>query len=145
MSRVTTQVIPQSRVVYSETVIEIRDCPECGVTYGLGLNFIESRKEDEGTWYCPNGHPRYYPKQSTEHKLREELAEQKRRTQAERDYASRERERRLVAERQRAAAKGQVTKIKNRIANGVCPCCNRTFQNVARHMASQHPDYTVPA
>lgn len=23
----------------------------------------------------------------------------------------------------------------------VCPCCNRTFQNVARHIAGQHPDY----
>jgi hypothetical protein len=27
------------------------------------------------------------------------------------------------------------------VANGVCPCCNRTFQNLARHMAGKHPDY----
>jgi Fe-S oxidoreductase len=31
-------------------------------------------------------------------------------------------------------------RIKTRVANGVCPHCNRTFQNLARHMASQHPD-----
>lgn len=22
-----------------------------------------------------------------------------------------------------------------------CPCCNRTFQNLQRHMTSKHPDY----
>lgn len=29
-------------------------------------------------------------------------------------------------------------------ACGVCPCCNRSFTNVRRHMTSQHPDYTIP-
>lgn len=41
----------------------------------------------------------------------------------------------------RRAQKGQNTRLKNRIAAGVCPCCNRSFQNVARHMAGQHPDF----
>ena len=37
--------------------------------------------------------------------------------------------------------KGAKTKLKKRIANGVCPCCNRTFVNVQRHMATQHKDF----
>ena len=37
--------------------------------------------------------------------------------------------------------KGQVTRIKKRVANGVCPCCNRTFKDLAAHMSTQHPDY----
>lgn len=28
-----------------------------------------------------------------------------------------------------------------RIAAGVCPCCRRSFTDLARHMSSQHPDY----
>jgi hypothetical protein len=24
---------------------------------------------------------------------------------------------------------------------GVCPCCNRTFQQLARHMKAKHPGY----
>jgi hypothetical protein len=35
-----------------------------------------------------------------------------------------------------------VTKLKQRVANGVCPCCHRSFVNLHRHMAGQHPDYT---
>jgi hypothetical protein len=30
---------------------------------------------------------------------------------------------------------------KERVSAGVCPCCTRTFQNLAQHMANQHPDF----
>ncbi|WP_159103999.1 hypothetical protein [Rhodopseudomonas sp. B29] len=55
------------------------------------------------------------------------------------------RDQREAAERRAAAARGQVTKIKNRVGHGVCPCCNRTFANLARHMAGEHPGYTAEA
>lgn len=42
-----------------------------------------------------------------------------------------------------AAARGQVTRLKRRAANGVCPCCTRTFADLKRHMANQHPDFTL--
>jgi hypothetical protein len=45
------------------------------------------------------------------------------------------------AKRSLAAQKGVTTRIKRRVANGVCPCCKRTFQDLARHMAGQHPRY----
>lgn len=35
-------------------------------------------------------------------------------------------------------------KQKNRRQGTVtCPCCTRTFANMARHMKTQHPDYNV--
>ena len=37
--------------------------------------------------------------------------------------------------------RGVATRMKNRIKVGVCPCCNRTFQDLAKHMASQHKDF----
>ena len=43
--------------------------------------------------------------------------------------------------RRRAAAKGQLTKVKKRVGNGVCPCCTRSFTDLARHMESKHPAY----
>ncbi|HEX9950777.1 MAG TPA: hypothetical protein VGB53_03340 [Rubricoccaceae bacterium] len=49
-----------------------------------------------------------------------------------------ERGNQVEAERQKrraAAQKGAHTRTKKRIAAGVCPCCNRTFQDLARHMA----------
>lgn len=35
------------------------------------------------------------------------------------------------------------TRTRNRIAAGVCPCCNRTFQNLADHMRTLHADYVA--
>jgi hypothetical protein len=113
-----------------------RTCHDCGVAYGLGAEFLKRRREDQRTFYCPNGHGAYFPepKITEADRLREQL-------EAARSLAQRERTRRELAERQRSAAKGQVTKIKRRIAHGVCPCCNRSFADLARHMAGQHPDF----
>tara|TARA_Y100000310_G_scaffold338946_1_gene430083 strand:- start:1163 stop:1354 length:192 start_codon:yes stop_codon:yes gene_type:complete len=46
-----------------------------------------------------------------------------------------------AAEKTASTYKGQVTKLKNRAKAGVCPCCNRTFQNLSRHMETKHPDF----
>ena len=60
------------------------------------------------------------------------------------------RQRRLVRERQKkrqhaerrvSAAKGQITKIKKRSAEGRCPCCNHVFVDLLSHMKSKHTDY----
>lgn len=32
---------------------------------------------------------------------------------------------------------------KKRASAGVCPCCNRTVSQMARHMQAKHPDYNV--
>jgi uncharacterized Zn-finger protein len=84
------------------------------------------------TWYCPNGHPRIYT-DTLEDKLEREKA----------------RSARLVAERDQLdasnrALRGVVTRKGRQLARvkaGVCPCCNRTFQNLVRHMETKHPDY----
>lgn len=137
----STHVIPQSRTVRIEQAIHVIECAACSIDFGIGDDFMARRREDHGTFYCPNGHVNYYPQDNEAERLRKELDREKQRSENNAAYATRERERRLAAERQRAAARGQVTKIKNRVAKGVCPCCNRTFANVARHMASQHPDF----
>jgi len=49
---------------------------------------------------------------------------------------------RIEMERRRvSAARGRVTKIKRRVQHGVCPCCNRTFSNLASHMKTKHPEF----
>jgi hypothetical protein len=32
-------------------------------------------------------------------------------------------------------------KARKRAAAALCPCCNRSFVQLRRHLASQHPDY----
>lgn len=139
----STHVLPKDRTVHIERKIHIIECASCSVDFGIGDNFMRRRREDHGTFYCPNGHPNVYRGDNTEEKLRKELEAAQRQRDMAREDRDWQRQQRLTAERQRAAAKGQVTKIKNRVSKGVCPCCNRTFPNLAAHMAGQHPDYVT--
>jgi hypothetical protein len=130
-----------SGVTNTTTTYEVVCCGECGVQFAMTTEFRQARMNDHKVFWCPNGHRRYYSGENKEEELRRKLDQQSASFERERQSHQRtERSRKLLA-RQRAAAKGQVTKMRNRIANGICPCCNRTFKNVARHMQSQHPDY----
>lgn len=42
--------------------------------------------------------------------------------------------------RSRDGMKGALRKVKIRVGRGVCPCCNRSFENLRRHMESKHPE-----
>lgn len=121
-----------------ETAIVPVTCAVCGTVFGLGKRFQEARRDDHGTFYCPNGHAEVYDGPSLEE---QQIARLKDDVTWERQRAERAIERAATAERRRRAEKAAKTRIKNRIARGVCPCCNRSFENLARHMAGQHPDY----
>ena len=36
-------------------------CPDCDVLFGVSVSFMKRRKEDYRVFYCPNGHPQWYP------------------------------------------------------------------------------------
>lgn len=109
------------------------DCGECGIAFCVPSHWHQERRDTGKGWHCPNGHGRVY-RESTVDKLKKELAAKEGELQRARERAER-------SERQVVAARGQVTKIKNRVHNGVCPCCNRSFGNLQRHMATKHPDW----
>lgn len=113
----------------------------CGITFAAPQQWVTKRRNDHETWYCPNGHTMWFPGKSEAEKLRDQLARQVARTDQERAEADRQRRLREHAELSARAMKGQVTKIKNRVGNGVCPCCNRTFADLQRHMETKHPSY----
>ena len=43
------------------------------------------------------------------------------------------------------AAERERKRLAKRAAKGVCPCCKRSFVQLARHMAGQHPEYADEA
>lgn len=108
-------------------------CPTCGIDIAVPRNWLRVKKEEGGKVYCPNGHSFSYTVTAVQ-QLTKELESQKQATEFQRNQ-------RLLAERTAARAKGEVTRIKNRVGNGVCPCCKRTFQNVMSHMKTKHPTY----
>lgn len=121
--------------------LNVLDCADCNMSFGITPRFEKDRRDDHKTFYCPLGHHNYYPYKSDKQKLREQRDTARRGKAAAEGRACRAREDAEHEKRRSAAARGQVTKIKNRISKGVCPCCNRTFVNVSRHMKSQHPEF----
>jgi len=113
----------------------------CGIVWGVPNTWERKRLEDKKLFYCPNGHAQGFFGESEADKLRRELDRLKQQM-AHRDDMIRERARIIKhAENSATAYKGHVTRIKNRVASGVCPCCNRSFQNLHQHMQNKHPDY----
>ena len=125
-----------STQTHTATLVAI-ECGECGVTFAATETFIAARRADHRTFYCVNGHSRYYPQKSEAEKLRARLRSVEAQLTSTSDQLQ-------ATERQRRAQKGQVTRLRNRIAAGVCPCCNRSFQDVRAHMQGQHPDFAMP-
>lgn len=122
--------------------LEIEKCVNCGCVFGVPNGFRTQRRQDKRSFFCPNGHSMSY----TESELDTVRRERDRLTQrlAERDdEIKRQRELRETTERRLAATQGVVTKIKKRVGHGVCPCCNRTFGDLTKHMATKHPAWNT--
>lgn len=119
----------------------VKICGGCGMTYGVEESFDQRRRDDHGTFYCPAGCARHYTGKSEAEKLRDELNSAAIRERSLRTTLTHTRDQLQATEYQRRAQKANNTKLRKRIAAGVCPCCQRTFQDVARHMKGQHPAY----
>ncbi len=120
--------------------IVIEECYKCGIPFGMPSGYASRRRTEGGTFYCPAGHPQYYTT-SENTRLKATVEQLERQKQNAEDDAAFECEQRRKTERKLAATKGVVTRTKRRIACGVCPCCNRHFGNLQKHMDGQHPSY----
>ena len=114
--------------VSGELVTE--QCPRCGIMFAMPREFNMYARRDKTMFYCPNGHGTVYRRNEAD-RLREQLENERRALATTQDLLNGER-------RSHAATKGQLTKTMNRINEGVCPECNRTFKQLARHMRSRH-------
>lgn len=116
-------------------------CCNCMVPFAVSDYVYRELKRTHNTFYCPVGHAQHFTGESEVEKLKRELQSVKSdatwyKRRAENAQAEYDGEK-----RSHAATKGKLTRIKNRAAHGVCPCCNRYFANMDRHMTSKHPDY----
>ena len=112
------------------------DCGKCGGTYAINERYRKQKAQEGGGWHCPYCQCSWgFFDNSENANLRRELALERKQKEWARQEAKH-------AENRRRAAAGQLTKIKRRVSRGVCPCCNRTFENLAKHMENKHPGYS---
>lgn len=121
--------------------LEATSCAQCGMVFAFDGSLMRQLRRDHTRFYCPRGHPLHFGSDSDLDDLKKQL---KRATQAAdqaRAEATHQRDQREAAERSLRATRAAHTRTKNRIANGTCPCCKRTFRDLAEHMQNKHPEY----
>lgn len=125
--------------------LTIKECPSCGIVYGIPQDFNDKRFNDGGNWFCPNGHSLVFKQTESQKQARKAEAAERRATNAE-NAARYQRERAGAEQRRASAYKGQATRIRNRIAAGVCPVpgCRRSgFTQIMRHIEAKHPSWVA--
>lgn len=125
-------------VIVENLVYQSETCCSCGVPFAMEQSYWQERKNKGGRFFCPNGHGQVYRETAI---MRAEAAAKRAQELLEQERRRTEQLRLDVAhmDKRRQAEMASKTRIKNRVARGVCFCCNRTFENLARHMATKHP------
>jgi hypothetical protein len=121
------------QTILRTVTLETEECCNCGIVFAMPDYLRKRLLTQGGNFYCPNGHSQHYTK-SENQRLREKLDEQTR-------EATRQAERAHQAELKAKKSAAELKRISKRVSAGVCPCCNRTFQQLARHMQCKHPKY----
>ena len=107
------------------------------LTWAMTKTFYEQKLKDKTGFCCPNGCSRIFTGKTEEQKLKDQLDRERVLKESIRDRLS-------VSERSNSALRGVNTRKKNqlkKVKNGVCPCCDRFFENLHRHMKTQHTEF----
>ncbi len=121
----------------------LETCCRCKTPFAMdeATHTAANRGKESFQFYCPYGHSQHYVTGDSELDIMRRDRDRLKQQMAERDDRIKE----LKGERDHETArvtayKGRVTRLKNRAAAGLCPCCNRHFDNLQRHIASKHKD-----
>lgn len=109
-------------------------CQTCGLYFMVPFALEKRWRRDHSHFYCPNGHGLVFRADSDVERLRKEND----RLRKEKEWAEQATKR---ADEAATAASKRLSRLKWRARHGVCPCCKRTFRQLARHMASRHPGF----
>ena len=126
----------------------VQTCINCGVRFAMDEAYNNRKLDDHTDFCCPNGHQQHYTGEREVDRLRKETENLRMQLANSRSWAQAETQRTEEARRQAAAARGVATKMRKqrdkiqaRVKHGVCPCCKRTFKQLAAHMKGKHPNY----
>lgn len=126
-------------LTYTERMqMVVEYCYSCGVPFGMTTDFrrikLDNRHDPrKNEFYCPNGHGQIYTGKTEEQRQRERAERLAAKLTHTEDQLQ-------ATEARRRAEKGAKTKMRNRIKNGVCIECKRSFPDLKAHMDTKHPE-----
>lgn len=109
---------------------------DCGISFAAPSWWVKGKRENHSWFYCPNGHHQYFAAESNAEKYKRErdIARQQI-ARAEQEATDERRKAELLMKQKR--------RLEKRAASGTCPCCQRSFQNMSRHMLHKHPEFVA--
>lgn len=134
-----SQVVQLTQNLVSLTCWSTKD-GACGIQFAMPQKFSDTCSQHGTVFHCPRGHALSYGESELVKANKRLEFEKIRREAAERD-AEAFRKARDTARKAEGIAKGKLKAQSERVKNGVCPCCNRSFLNLQRHMATKHKDF----
>lgn len=129
-----------SYVITESLQLVTESCIDCGIIFAMPVDFKKRCKElgSAKSFYCPNGHSMVYRYSEKDQEINR-LKQEKEQLEQSRNSLHNQ----LSEKTQQVSKLERSIKTRNRrLKAGVCPCCNRTFQELADHMKSKHPDYS---
>lgn len=127
---------------FTETRLEtfhVVSCYTCSVPFAInGDLYRRAVTNAVGSVYCPACGKQTCWRESDDQKRIKELESK---LQWEAKNSAIQRQAKEAAQASLSATKAVVTRLKKRASAGVCPCCNRTFKQLADHMAAMHPEF----
>lgn len=121
----------------------LHHCCACGIPFSIPDEWDDRLRKNHESFYCPSGHAQSYTGNAMtkkEEQLKQELNSLKGQLESSKGNEKfwNEMWQKKVDENKKINK--ELKSVKTRVKNGVCPCCNRTFQDLAKHMKTKHPD-----
>ena len=127
-------------------------CCNCHVLFAMPEAMHTEKRRDRTSFYCPNGHAQHFTGPTPESELRDKLATAEMSLRSEKQFHQWETQRRERAEREakaermgRLGERSAKVRLQQRIINGVCPCCRRSFKGLHEHIKKMHPEFAGEA
>lgn len=132
----------------SEVVRE--SCAGCGFDIWMSKDTNRFLRSSGQSFYCLSGHSNVFSAADSpadilrreRDRLKQQLAQKDDEIRSARATAAQQRDQAEHERRRANGYKGYAAKITKRAKAGVCPCCNRHFAALQRHMATKHPTFT---
>lgn len=119
----------------------VETCCSCQIPFAMRKAHQDMLRRTSNSFFCPNGHPQSY-RVTTEDQLRQKVKDAEEAVRRANHSQNLAWEEAAKAKKREQLAAGETRGLVTRIASGICPCCNRFFSNVERHMKSKHPGLT---
>lgn len=130
-----------SQTFIATTTLTTINCGCCGGTYAISEKYRHNKEEQGGFWHCPYCQTDWGYAESENQKLRRELLQKDKKIAAAVAAHDQTKSELEHTERRRRAEKANATKLRKRIQGGVCPCCEKHFEDLQQHVQTEHPEF----